>query len=266
MAAENGRLELDQQAATMPADLQQEGAIRFNPDEFPIHRLAARILLGQEQARDYRLQDLHTLPEFQQKTQGRSKLANKRWRNKGFDVQDELRDEWRMLYGMFVDQVIKPNLGHGELVYQREPVLRIHPPGDSALGHKHRDEKYGRQPWEVNLWLPLTPVFGTNSLFVESSRGKQDWHPLVALEGPGTCIRFWGSQCEHFTKPNDTSVTRVSLDFRAIPEHLFIDNYKSPISHRGQGMHLRGQSYTDTVIERAWREAYHGLINNEATE
>jgi hypothetical protein len=45
---------------------------------------------------------------------------------------------------------------------------------------------------KVNLWLPLTPVFGTNSLWAESARGAGDMHPFSAAWEE--CVRFWGSQ------------------------------------------------------------------------
>jgi len=225
--------------------------IPFDPDLYPLHKVVGRILLG-EDAERIRLQDMHTLPEFRVKKMGRPKLANQRYRNKGPDRKNEYADAFRYEIGRFVDEVIRPQLGRGELVYQRETVLRVQVPHDEPLGHRHRDEEYGRQPTEINVWIPLTPVFGTNTLWAESKRGLEDWHPFTA-PGPGLCVQFWGSQCEHFTKANTANVTRVSLDFRAVPEDLYVDDYVSPICARGNAMHRRGQSYTDTIVERMWR-------------
>ena len=45
-------------------------------------------------------------------------------------------------------------------------------------GHAHIDADYHHQPAEVNFWIPLTEVFGTNTLFVESAPGEGDYHPI----------------------------------------------------------------------------------------
>ena len=50
-------------------------------------------------------------------------------------------------------------------------------------------------------------------LWAESEPGVGDWYPFYPL-GPGGCWRFPGTNCRHFTKPNVSGKTRVSLDFR----------------------------------------------------
>jgi hypothetical protein len=42
---------------------------------------------------------------------------------------------------------------------------------------------------EVNFWVPLTRVFGTNTLFVESAPGRGDFRPVEL--GYGACFRRW---------------------------------------------------------------------------
>ena len=34
-------------------------------------------------------------------------------------------------------------------------------------------------------------------------------------------VRFWGAQCMHHTRPNETERTRVSVDFRVVPRSCF---------------------------------------------
>ena len=41
--------------------------------------------------------------------------------------------------------------------------------------------------------------------------------PSLAVHDRYCMLRFNGNRCTHFTKSNDTDVTRVSFDFRAIP-------------------------------------------------
>ena len=61
--------------------------------------------------------------------------------------------------------------GRREVVYQLEPTLRVHMPGQRALGAKHVDYSYKRQPTELNVWLPLTKVGEGNTLWAESTPG-----------------------------------------------------------------------------------------------
>ena len=37
---------------------------------------------------------------------------------------------------------------------------------------------------------------------------------------PGEALRFNGHECRHFTVANETDTSRVSLDWRAVPEEL----------------------------------------------
>ena len=46
---------------------------------------------------------------------------------------------------------------------------------------------------QVNLWLPLTTVGGSNSLWVESAPGRADFAPLEMEYGE--CCAFYGNQC-----------------------------------------------------------------------
>ena len=99
----------------------------------------------------------------------------------------------------------------------------------------HTDAQYFHQPTEVNLWLPLTPAHGSNSLFAESAAGVGDFKPFECLVGAGECVQFYGNGVRHFTKTNETDITRCSLELRIIPAPLFIAGWRSP---RG-GCHLR---------------------------
>jgi len=110
------------------------------------------------------------------------------------------------------------------VVHQTIPTFRVHIPGTGKnLGSRHKDADYNHQPGEVNFWLPLTQVFGTNSLWSESAPGKGDYHAFEAELGQ--VVRFWGNQCEHYTVENVENITRVSLDFRVIPCECYIPHY-----------------------------------------
>lgn len=93
-----------------------------------------------------------------------------------------------------------------------------------AQGNRHCDADYCHQPNEVNWWVPLGPVYGSNSLWIESRPAKRDFRPVEANNG--SAFQFYGNQCEHFTCANRTEHTRVSFDFRVVPEHLYDRGYK----------------------------------------
>jgi len=65
----------------------------------------------------------------------------------------------------------------------------------------------------------LTPLLATSStaecLHLESKPGKEDWHRADC--GVSWVKRFWGAQCLHWTGENWSEKSRVSLDFRIIP-------------------------------------------------
>ena len=179
---------------------------------------------------------------------------SKLWRSRSIEVSSP----FRRVLGLFVSEVLTPLLGLGPgdlVVYQRSPTLRIHLSHTGALGSRHRDYGYKRQPTEINCWLPLTPVLGSNTLWSESAPGKGDFRPFTC-KNAGEAYLFHGSQNEHYTLPNKTDSTRVSLDFRIIPGIYYVEDYVAPYSREGDDIprFIRGKAYTDTDAEREWRE------------
>lgn len=111
------------------------------------------------------------------------------------------------------------NLPCTEIYYQAFPCIRVVQPNDFSIG-PHADVMYGHHPCSINYYLPLTHIGGTSALFLESAPNEEDWHPIVG--NYGTCVKhFAGGSNLHFTVENQTGRTRVSLDFRLIPGHLF---------------------------------------------
>ena len=84
----------------------------------------------------------------------------------------------------------------------------------------HVDSTYGHGPCSTNCWLPLAKLDarGRNSLRVESAPGEEDFEPVSADVGE---IRvFDGSARARRAVANARDETRVSLDFRVVPESL----------------------------------------------
>ena len=152
------------------------------------------------------------------------------------------------LYRRFVATWVVPQLGCSVL-YQKKPILRVVLPGSVPPSELHCDADYFHDANEINFWVPITPVWGSNSLWAESfvpsaasnapkttgpslpplinpvlippfclhippnrAAGVGDFAPFEAL--PGQAVRFYGNRCRHYTVGNETGATRVSFDFR----------------------------------------------------
>lgn len=118
----------------------------------------------------------------------------------------------RQLYDTFVTEVAGPIIGE-PYCYQAVPTLRIHYPNNVAVGEFHKDSDYYHPDGELNVWLPLTPAWGSNTLWVEFEPGRV--RPVGAV--PGDVIVFDAVNTSHGNKVNVTRSTRVSFDFRCLP-------------------------------------------------
>lgn len=128
-------------------------------------------------------------------------------------------DEFQNIYKSFIEGVIKPEFGE-DVAYQTIPTFRLHFPGNIAVGEYHRDRNYRDEDWasrvkEFNFFLPFTDAFGTNTIWVESEEGKEDFSPIEVEYGQ---VVMWdGSNLLHGNKTNEELTTRVSFDFRVMP-------------------------------------------------
>ena len=116
-------------------------------------------------------------------------------------------------YCSFVSDVIVDKIGM-IASYQSPPSFRFHYCGrGSSVFHKDRD--FGVEQGRLNIWVPLTKVWGDNSLWVESEIGARDFKPIIMH--PGQALVFDGVNLEHGSKINTTISSRISFDFRVMP-------------------------------------------------
>jgi hypothetical protein len=129
--------------------------------------------------------------------------------------------EFEETYERFVKREIAPLCGDAEgVVYQCPPTLRCAMPSRAPTILMHRDGDYPRhQPCEINFWVPITDVWGNNTLWIESAPDVGDFAPVEMKHG--SFLRFNGHDARHFTRPNDTGKTRVSFDLRCVPVSLY---------------------------------------------
>lgn len=154
-------------------------------------------------------------------------------------------DEFEALYPRFVRDVVAQECGEA-VWWQRTPTIRFQFPNQKGADWKvcyHTDLMLGHPPQELNVWAPLTNVYGTNSMclgsFDESfailDELDFDFDDLAERvqydeEMARRCAAFarpleltrgqfvmFDPRCLHATQRNDTPHTRISMDLRVLP-------------------------------------------------
>lgn len=127
-------------------------------------------------------------------------------------------------YKRFIHEIIQP-LFDEPIIYQRIPTFRAHLVGNRAVGEYHRDSDYNHNPEAVTFWLPVTEAQGSNSVQIELD-GK-----MRAMHVPyGQVLIFDSVNLLHGNDINHTLDTRVSFDFRVIPESRFVPSEKESLN------------------------------------
>lgn len=121
-------------------------------------------------------------------------------------------------YRDFVSKVVKPLISPDEpLVYQVKPSFRIHLQNNKSVGEYHKDSDYGHPIEEINIFLPFTKCWETNTIWIENDNGEKQNYDLNL----GQFLIFRGGLLKHGNKENKEGKTRVSIDFRVIPLSKF---------------------------------------------
>lgn len=144
-----------------------------------------------------------------------------------------LTTEFKEPYDRLCRKIIAEKFA-GRAAHQRVPSVRIQMPGQSSVNY-HTDEWYGHGHNVQNFWAPLTPVSGTNSLYVCDEQASLRVTDKIRTErrsieeinqlARGACrpltmnfgeIYHFNSHVIHGTEPNQTEQTRLSFDFRIL--------------------------------------------------
>ena len=143
-------------------------------------------------------------------------------------------------YLSFIKNYIKPLYPKEQyLVIQKTPNIRFHLPGYSNIGSRDKDEskeiiglhhdgEFGHPETEINVILPITEMFDTNSIYYETTPNSNLDYNLynnLRLKENDFFMGYF-NKCNHYNKINKTNITRVSLDFRIIPYSKYKDNNK----------------------------------------
>jgi ectoine hydroxylase-related dioxygenase (phytanoyl-CoA dioxygenase family) len=147
------------------------------------------------------------------------------------------------LYRRFVAHMIQQLYGDIEVYHQAVPTFRVQFPNNLGVAEMHTDGEYRHQDGELNFWVPLTPVWGSNTIWIERTRGSYRYQPWTLK--PGQVLIFDSVNWRHGNIRNSTGRTRISFDFRVIPAEVFVDSGQVSIN-RGLRMSV-GDYWKETV-------------------
>jgi hypothetical protein len=136
-----------------------------------------------------------------------------------YKVYEEEPSEFLELYKQFVAHIANNYFSGLKIIYQTKPTFRVQAPNNIAVAKWHKDKAYNHSTNEINIFLPLTRAFDSNTIWAESEEDKGDYSPMNAEIGE---FYIWnGANLYHGNKKNETGLSRVSVDFRVIFEDKF---------------------------------------------
>jgi len=139
-----------------------------------------------------------------------------------YKVYEQEPSEFLEVYKKFVAHIASNYFTGLNIIYQTKPTFRVQAPNNIAVAKWHKDKAYNHSSNEINIFLPLTRAFDTNTIWAESEEDKGDYAPMNAEVGE---FYIWnGANLYHGNKQNETGLSRVSVDFRIIFEDKF--NYE----------------------------------------
>ena len=150
---------------------------------------------------------------------------------KSLDADNKLKN----LYDSFIGEIIKPLFGE-EFIYQKYPTFRIHYPENIAVFEFHKDKDYNHNSKEINFFLPITPAYDTNTIWIESKEDLGDFSPMNA--NYGQIVQFDGANLKHGNKINQTGKTRISFDFRILMKTDYFETNINFSITKGKKMQL----------------------------
>jgi len=100
-------------------------------------------------------------------------------------------------------------------IYQSFPSIRIQYFNSIVVPPHYDSDHLGNHPiGEQNFILPITKMYGTNRMFIESEPEQKDFQGIDL--DYGDLLHFNGNKCTHYNEQNVEKDIRISLDFRII--------------------------------------------------
>ena len=211
---------------------------QFSINEYPLHNVIANLFDIED------LSNLHnkstTVDDYNQDL---GKDSNTFFHSIFYKSIKEESSSLRILWDKFLKEVVNTHFQkENPLIVQSLPSLRIHVPGAKAINRWHfdSDPDHMHPLGEINCLVPLTEMFGTNSVWRESEPGKSDFRPFELSKGD---MVYWdGNRCTHGNHRNETTKSRLSLDFRIFPREKYI-SYRSKASKHKKKSATTGREF-----------------------
>ena len=129
---------------------------------------------------------------------------------------------FKEIYCRFVKDIFNQFYPDEEfIIYQSFPSVRFQFHNNTTVPPHYDSDEIGCHPLgENNFLVPITAMYGTNRLFVESEPGKEDFEG-VTMEY-GELFMFNGNRCTHYNQKNIEPTIRISLDFRTIRRSYYL--------------------------------------------
>ena len=155
----------------------------------------------------------------------------------------EFWQNYRILSLEIVDKLKIETCYFGEWAIQRFPTIRFHFPNNVSVFEFHRDSNYLHPIGEINCFYALNECINSSALHIEKNLGFEDYVPLNLKAGEYALLNT--SIYKHGDFINQTRKTRVSMDFRFIP-NKFLNNNVSSLTKK---IKFTSDSYFITEIE-----------------
>lgn len=181
--------------------------IRYSVKDYPFIYLIQKLFDSQN------LSELHTQDDTNYPIFEVSKDSSTVFHKIFYDKMRSGWDEFIDTYKNFIANFVRPYMNE-DIIYQKWPTFRVHLPNNLAVGAWHTDLEFNHPEGEINFILPITRMFESNTIILESEPGLRNFKQ-IELE-PGELFIFNGNKCMHGNLPNRTGSTRISLDFRVL--------------------------------------------------
>ena len=136
--------------------------------------------------------------------------------HKKFYTDIKLNNKFKELYCNIIKDIYEqffPN--ENAIIYQSFPSIRLQFIDNITVPPHYDSDDIGRHPiGEKNFIIPITKMYGTNRLFIESEPNKKDFQGIDL--NYGEIFYFNGNKCTHYNMKNIENSLRISLDFRII--------------------------------------------------
>lgn len=125
-------------------------------------------------------------------------------------------NEFKILYCQLIKDIYEYFFPDEKaLIYQSFPSVRFQFINNIAIPQHCDSDDLGKHPLgEKNFILPITKMFSSNRLFIESEPNKKDFQGIDL--NYGEIFYFDGNKCVHYNMKNIEKSIRISLDFRVI--------------------------------------------------